>query len=177
MLSVETGVLAFNLQDRRLGLVLEANPFYEESGGQVADGGRVTGDGWALEVDRVGRVGRGTAVFGRVDGDFAAPEAATSVRAEVPDSVRHDTVRNHTATHLLHAALRSVLGSHVAQRGSLVASDRLRFDFAHTAPMTAAEKERGRGDCERQGLGGPSGADRPELLRRGGGRRGDGPLR
>jgi alanyl-tRNA synthetase len=63
------------------------------------------------------------------------------VLARVPEAVRHDTERNHTATHLLHAALREVLGEHVVQRGSLVASDRLRFDFAHTSPMTVAEKE------------------------------------
>jgi alanyl-tRNA synthetase len=64
------------------------------------------------------------------------------VEAEVTPRIRNDTVRNHTATHLLHAALRSVLGRHVVQRGSLVAPDRLRFDFAHTAPMTADERRR-----------------------------------
>ena len=63
------------------------------------------------------------------------------MHAQVPEDVRHDTERNHTATHLLHAALRSVLGEHATQQGSLVAPDRLRFDFAHSGPMTAGEVE------------------------------------
>jgi alanyl-tRNA synthetase len=148
-LSVSTNVLAYRGAPRsstggaEVGLVLEDNPFYLESGGQVSDVGEVRGDAWALEVMRVASVGGRTAVFGPVRGSFPkGPEAPLRVQAEVASVVRNDTVRNHTATHLLHAALRSVLGHHVVQRGSLVAPDRLRFDFAHTAPMSAEERRR-----------------------------------
>ena len=142
VLRVETRVLAFRADGASGGLVLEENPFYLESGGQVSDGGRVTGDGWTLEVQRVARVGAWSAVLGPISGEFPADASEVPVVADVPEDVRHDTVRNHTATHLLHAALREVLGEHVVQRGSLVAPDRLRFDFSHTAPMTADEKRR-----------------------------------
>jgi len=138
----ETEVLAYDSQADGVGLVLRENPFYLESGGQVSDRGRVTGDGWALEVRDVRRVEGGrTAVFGPVtEGAMPSPPATPlRVRASVPEGERHDTERNHTATHLLHAALRKVLGEHVVQRGSLVAPDRLRFDFAHTAPMSPEE--------------------------------------
>jgi len=140
-LKSETDVIAFRVMDDRLALTLRDNPFYLESGGQVSDVGEVRGDGWTLKIDRVANVGGVTAVVGSVDGEF--PEGTRDplpVTAEVPAVVRNDTIRNHTATHLLHAALRTVLGDHVAQRGSLVAPDRLRFDFAHTAPMTEAER-------------------------------------
>jgi len=122
-----------------LGLLLDPNPFYAEAGGQVADLGTVRGDGWSLEVREVRRVTGLNAVFGPVQGTFAPTEAA--VRAEVAKLARHDSERNHTATHLLHAALREILGEHVAQRGSLVAPDRLRFDFSHPRPVTAEEQE------------------------------------
>jgi alanyl-tRNA synthetase len=140
-LASDTNVLRYKLLGDRLGLVLRENPFYVESGGQVSDGGRVAGDGWSVMVDQVVKVAGATAVFGTVDGDFPAPvEGTVGVRAAVPRATRNDTIRNHTATHLLHAALRSVLGDHVVQRGSLVDPDRLRFDFAHTAPMTEQER-------------------------------------
>jgi alanyl-tRNA synthetase len=125
------------------GLILKENPFYLESGGQVSDVGEVRGDGWSLVVTRVASVGGRTAVFGTAHGNFPEkPAGPLRVEAAVTLAVRNDTVRNHTATHLLHAALRSVLGRHVVQRGSLVAPDRLRFDFAHTAPMTSEERRR-----------------------------------
>jgi alanyl-tRNA synthetase len=148
-LSAVTEVLAYQRLDggggeaRDLGLVLRENPFYLESGGQVSDVGEVQGEGWTLEVTRVVSVGGRTAVFGPVRGRFPERVAAPlRVQAAVASDVRNDTVRNHTATHLLHAALRAVLGHHVVQRGSLVAPDRLRFDFAHNAPMTGEEKRR-----------------------------------
>ncbi len=139
----ETEVLAFKNEDDGLGLQLRENPFYAESGGQVSDGGEVRGYGWTLHVSDVRKVEGRTAVFGSVEGTF--PDRTGEplvVEAIVPRPVRHDTERNHTATHLLHAALREVLGEHVVQRGSLVAPDRLRFDFAHPEPVTPAERER-----------------------------------
>jgi len=134
----ETSVLAWRVDGERAGLVLADNPFYLEAGGQVSDRGEVEGEGWTLRVDDVRSVDGRTAVFGDLDGSW--PDAPGDVRARVFRGVRHDTERNHTATHLLHAALREILGEHVVQRGSLVAPDRLRFDFAHTAPMTAEER-------------------------------------
>jgi alanyl-tRNA synthetase len=134
-----TAVLAAHAADGRLELVLRDNPFYLESGGQVSDVGSVSGEGWTIEIDAVRRVAGLTAVSGAFEGD--APDlAGAEVRAEVRRSARHDTERNHTATHLLHAALRATLGPHVVQRGSLVAPDRLRFDFAHGQPMTDEER-------------------------------------
>jgi len=142
-LGVETGVLSYRGMDGGVGLILEDNPFYLESGGQVSDVGVVEGNGWSVRVESASGIDGRTAVFGTLTG--ALPETPTAplrVTARVDRGVRNDTVRNHTATHLLHAALRSVLGKHVVQRGSLVAPDRLRFDFAHTAPMTPEERAR-----------------------------------
>ena len=139
---VETDVLAWRRDGDLLGLVLRENPFYGEGGGQVSDAGQVLGYGWSLHVTDVRKVGGRTAVLGTVEGSFSdRPEAPLGAEAVVPVAARHDTERNHTATHLLHAALRQVLGDHVVQRGSLVAPDRLRFDFAHTAPMAHDERE------------------------------------
>jgi alanyl-tRNA synthetase len=143
----ETEILAFRRENGRVALQLRRNPFYAEAGGQVSDRGRIEGDGWRVIVDDVRRVAGRVAVLGDVEGDFPGDPAAGAgavpgvlrVRAVVEEPTRRDTERNHTATHLLHAALRKHLGTHVVQRGSLVAPDRLRFDFSHPAPVTPAE--------------------------------------
>ena len=141
-LESETDVLAVRISEEGLALQVAENPFYVEGGGQVSDTGLVEGDGWSSEIRDVARVGDRIALLGTVpEGAFPeSPEASLRVRAIVNSGSRRDTQRNHTATHLLHAALRRVLGSHVVQRGSLVGPDRLRFDFSHTSPMTEDER-------------------------------------
>ena len=139
-----TDVLAVRISEDGLALQIADNPFYNEGGGQVSDTGRIEGDGWSTEIRDGVRVGDRVALLGTVP-DGAFPEelgAPLHVRAIVDSVSRRDTERNHTATHLLQAALRDVLGTHVVQRGSLVAPDRLRFDFSHTAPMTEDERRR-----------------------------------
>jgi alanyl-tRNA synthetase len=132
-LDVDTTVLAKrDLPDGRAAVILRETPFYAESGGQISDRGEIVGEGWRLDVDEVRKVdGRITAI-GKASGKVDVGKA----HASVPRDRRRDTERNHTATHLLHAALRRVLGEHVQQSGSLVAPDRLRFDFTHHGPLT-----------------------------------------
>ncbi|HHW13452.1 MAG TPA: alanine--tRNA ligase, partial [Firmicutes bacterium] len=117
-------------------VVLSVTPFYAESGGQVADQGFLTGPAGRFEVTDVRRPREGLIVHrGRLlEGRLRVGE---TVRAEVDAVRRQATARNHTATHLLHRALREVLGEHATQAGSLVAPDRLRFDFNHFAPVGA----------------------------------------
>ena len=140
---VETRVIAVMSLGGRVGLILAENPFYAEAGGQVSDSGVVEGKGWRVLVDEVRKVSGQSAVFGEPEGELPSAVDARSdpvvAAARVSRAVRHDTERNHTATHLLHSALRRVLGDHVTQRGSLVAPDRLRFDFSHPGPMTGEE--------------------------------------
>ena len=132
-LEVDTTVLAKReLPDGRAAVILRETPFYAESGGQISDRGEVVGDGWRLDVDEVRKIDGRIAAIGKVSGKIDLGHA----RASVPRDRRRDTERNHTATHLLHAALRRVLGEHVHQAGSLVAPDRLRFDFTHHGPLT-----------------------------------------
>ena len=139
-----TDVLAVRISEDGLALQIADNPFYIEGGGQVSDTGRIEGNGWSTEIRGAVRVGDRVALLGTIP-DGAFPEelgAPLHVRAIVDSVSRRDTERNHTATHLLQAALRDVLGTHVVQRGSLVAPDRLRFDFSHTAAMTEDERRR-----------------------------------
>jgi alanyl-tRNA synthetase len=135
-IEADTEVTAFKvLPEGRVAVMLKETPFYAESGGQVSDRGSISGDGWQVDVDQVRRIDGKITAVGTARGHVAIGRAM----AVVPREQRLDTERNHTATHLLHAALRSVLGDHVHQAGSLVAPDRLRFDFTHHGPMTPAQ--------------------------------------
>jgi len=122
-------------------VVLNQTPFYAESGGQVGDIGAMTGDGVRFVVsDTQKRAGDLFVHFGTVEQGTLKAGAAPDLKV---DHARRDAIRqNHSATHLLHEALRQVLGDHVAQKGSLVAPDRLRFDFSHPKPMSGEEIER-----------------------------------
>ena len=118
-------------------IVLDATPFYAESGGQVGDAGELSGPGLRFIVEDTQKRGAAHSHIGRlVEGRVHVGDAVT---ARVDAKLRNATALNHSATHLLHAALRSVLGTHVAQKGSLVAPDRLRFDFSHFQAVTHAE--------------------------------------
>ena len=134
---VETEAIALvrGYEGGRVAVLLRESPFYAQSGGQMSDTGTVEGDGWQLEVEDVVKVDGRAAPMGRVIGTLAFGR----VRATVARARRLDTERNHTATHLLHAALRQVLGEHVHQAGSLVAPDRLRFDFHHHGPLSGEQ--------------------------------------
>jgi len=129
--AAETEVLKFRQSEDRAEIVLAENPFYVESGGQVSDTGRVKGEGWELDVSEVEKVDGASAVVGHFEDAFEP----TAVLAQVDERRRKNIERNHTATHLVHAALRKILGPHVRQQGSVVAPDRLRFDFAHHGPI------------------------------------------
>jgi alanyl-tRNA synthetase len=111
-------------------------PFYVESGGQVSDQGRLVGAAVEATVDRIVKQGGSRPRLHHVTVERGTLRPGEIVTAEVIDEVRDATRRNHTATHLLHAALRRVLGTHVKQAGSLVAPDRLRFDFVHFSAVT-----------------------------------------
>ncbi len=119
-------------------IVLDHTPFYAESGGQVGDAGELRNPTTRVLVEDTIKVQ--ASVFGHhgriVEGDVALGDSFT---ARVDAERRAKTVRNHSATHLMHKALREVLGAHVQQKGSLVTPERTRFDFAHNAPMTEAQ--------------------------------------
>jgi len=122
-------------------VALAATPFYLESGGQVSDVGTLQSPTAEVRITGVIKAG-GLRRFHRVEVLRGTLKFRDLVTVSVDVALRDATRRNHTATHLLHAALRSVLGSHVKQKGSLVAPDRLRFDFAHFSPVTADERAR-----------------------------------
>jgi alanyl-tRNA synthetase len=119
-------------------VVLDVTPFYAESGGQCGDAGVIKADGMQFEVHDTLKIQAD--VFGQ-HGTLASGALAVgdSVQAQVDVARRARIVRNHSATHLMHKALREVLGDHVAQKGSQVDPDKTRFDFSHNAPLTAQQ--------------------------------------
>ncbi|MGB2895364.1 MAG: alanine--tRNA ligase [Anaerolineales bacterium] len=126
-----------------VGVILPISPFYIEAGGQVSDTGilqSVKGDEWEMRITETRQPVEGLIIhFGEVvTGNL---KVGASTRAHIDGDRRLDIMRNHTATHLLHAALRQIIGEHVRQAGSLVAPNRLRFDFTHPQAMTPREIE------------------------------------
>ncbi len=141
-----TALIADGVQVPRLAsgqkgrVVLDQTPFYAESGGQVGDAGVLRGEGTLFAVADTQKIGAAFSHIGVVES--GAISVGDVLTAEVDGERRADIMRNHTATHLLHAALRQVLGRHVLQKGSLVAPDRLRFDFSHHQSVSAEELQR-----------------------------------
>jgi len=129
------------VQELRAGeegqVVLDSTPFYAESGGQVGDRGALIAGGTRFVVSDTQKLGKAHVHVGRVES--GALRAGDELTTQVDHELRQATRLNHTATHLLHAALRKVLGAHVAQKGSLVSPERLRFDFAHYSAVTPDE--------------------------------------
>ncbi len=125
-------------KDKSVEIVMRETPFYPEGGGQIGDGGQISGPTGEIEINDTQTVIPGLIVhFGKVI--EGAINLGDKVGAYVHPIRREDTARNHTSTHLVHAALRQVLGTHVRQAGSYVAPDKLRFDFTHPQPVTKKE--------------------------------------
>ncbi len=120
-------------------IILEQSPFYAESGGQIGDCGKIFNDDFTVEIYKTTKTHEGTFLhLGRlIEGENV--KQGDTVTASVDEASRLDIMRNHTAAHLLQAALRKVLGTHVEQAGQLVSSDIVRFDFTHFSAMTADE--------------------------------------
>jgi alanyl-tRNA synthetase len=141
-LEVDTLIESVVSSEDRFLLVLQRNPFYATGGGQVADTGVIEGEGFRLRVVDVER--RGDTFFPvaeLIEGDAERVVEGAPVRAEVDRDRREDIERHHTVTHLLHRILRQRLGDHVRQAGSLVAPDRMRFDFSHPGALAPDELE------------------------------------
>ena len=136
----EAKVLAINpIDDSQVEVFLDTTPFYAESGGQVGDHGVIRGSSGEIRVsDAVFALPGLCRHIGVLSGEIAV---GAKVTATIDSGLRNATRKNHTATHILHYALREVLGEHVKQAGSLVSAERLRFDFSHYAQLTPAEIE------------------------------------
>ncbi len=149
-LESETPLLAIIKEDElvssaeagdEIALLIKTTPFYAESGGQAGDKGSLSSKSALVQIDRTSKASgelslhHGKVKQGRI-------EVGQVYRALVEQASRHDTARNHTGTHLLHATLREILGDHVKQAGSFVSPDRLRFDFQHFAALNSHEIDR-----------------------------------
>ncbi|UYG94457.1 alanine--tRNA ligase [Cytobacillus firmus] len=122
-------------------LILNETPFYAESGGQIADQGTLKAEGLMVSIKDVQKAPNGQNLH-RAVVEKGTLKAEASVLAAVNEQIRSKVIKNHTATHLLHQALKDVLGGHVNQAGSLVGPDRLRFDFSHFGQITSEELEK-----------------------------------
>ncbi|MEG2396196.1 MAG: alanine--tRNA ligase [Oscillospiraceae bacterium] len=125
--------------DDSITLVLDKTPFYAQSGGQVGDVGLIIGDGFVFEVENTTKTHDGVILHNGIISDGETISVSNSVSAEIDESSRLSTMRNHTAAHLLQAALRSTLGNHIEQAGQLVNSSAVRFDFTHFSALTNDE--------------------------------------
>ena len=123
-------------QDERAEFVLRNTPLYAESGGEMADFGRIEGDGFVVAVDDVQKINGIVHHFGQIVDGAIELTADSTVTVHVDGMRRQQKTLHHTATHLLHAALKIHVGDHVEQKGSLVAPDRLRFDYSHNKPLS-----------------------------------------
>jgi alanyl-tRNA synthetase len=121
-------------QDQRAVIILDETPFYAESGGQVGDTGKLITENAVFLVEDTQKQGKAILHIGIIDS--GSLRKGDSVHAEINNDMREAIKRNHSATHLMHAALRNVLGNHVQQKGSLVTAERTRFDFSHFEPVT-----------------------------------------
>jgi len=127
--SIETHIVKYQIQGYKLNIVLKNTPFYAEAGGQVGDTGILSFEGFDVQVIDTQKDADEIIHICNLPENFEIKN--DRVIATVKSQIRRLTEKNHTATHLLHAALRQILGDHVEQRGSLVEADRLRFDFTH----------------------------------------------
>jgi alanyl-tRNA synthetase len=135
---VDSKIIGYKKNDDRGLIILDKTPFYVESGGQTGDLGRIIYDGTGLDVVDVMKLSDKIVHVVELPEDVLIA-AGREVKVEVDEKRRWDIMRNHSATHLLHAALRTVLGTHVKQSGSYVGPERLRFDFTHYSKLTDEE--------------------------------------
>ncbi|MCH7761057.1 alanine--tRNA ligase, partial [candidate division TA06 bacterium] len=138
---VEARVMGWRKVENKELLILDQTPFYAEAGGQLGDMGKIYGEDFAIEVVDTQKSEFGNLHIGKITKGTIVTKTSLPVFAEIDVARRASIMRNHTGTHLLHSALREVLGSHVRQEGSLVAPDHLRFDFAHYHPLSRDERE------------------------------------
>ncbi|NQY42814.1 MAG: alanine--tRNA ligase [Legionellales bacterium] len=123
-----------NGSNELIGMILDKTPFYAESGGQIGDAGVIKGDNFRFEVTDTQKIKDAIIHYGKlVEGNINIDDIGY---AEIDKDRRLSIKNNHTATHLLHAALKEILGTHAEQKGSIVTADKLRFDFMHNTPLT-----------------------------------------